>query len=159
MGVFVRKVSIVVSIRPISDSKPVSKYQDLPKKAGYVPVYIRVGNTPLEQINRDLARAFQEANARSIRGTMIQVIVSNEAFPEFPSKTPLPIPQELNHNARFSSESSSASSEEANNIIPKIRSFANKSISSESNSDESNSSEQLHDFAPAKPVAVSNNVV
>lgn len=138
MGASVRKVSIVVSIRPISDSKPVSKYQDLPKKAGYVPVYIRVGNTPLEQINRDLARAFQEANARSIRGTMIQ---------------------ELNHNARFSSESSSASSEEANNIIPKIRSFANKSISSESNSDESNSSEQLHDFAPAKPVAVSNNVV
>ncbi|XP_062534515.1 uncharacterized protein LOC134213206 isoform X1 [Armigeres subalbatus] len=123
-----------------SDSKPVSKYQDLPKKAGYVPVYIRVGNTPLEQINRDLARAFQEANARSIRGTMIQ---------------------ELNHNARFSSESSSISSEEANNIIPKIRSIDNRSISSESNSNssESNSSELLLDFVRAKPSAISNNVV
>lgn len=55
-----------------ADSKP-AKYQDLPKKDGYVPVYIRVGNTPLEQINRDLAAAFQAANARSIRGTMIQV--------------------------------------------------------------------------------------
>lgn len=70
-----KEVTIELLIRLISDSKPVSKYQDLPKKAGYVPVYIRVGNTPLEQINRDLARAFQEANARSIRGTMIQVIV------------------------------------------------------------------------------------
>lgn len=134
------EVTIELLIRLISDSKPVSKYQDLPKKAGYVPVYIRVGNTPLEQINRDLARAFQEANARSIRGTMIQ---------------------ELNHNARFSSESSSASSEEANSIIPKIRSLDNKSISSESNSNsnESNSSEQLHDFAPVKPAPGSNNVV
>ncbi|XP_065085073.1 uncharacterized protein LOC135707232 isoform X1 [Ochlerotatus camptorhynchus] len=121
-----------------SDSKP-AKYQDLPKKDGYVPVYIRVGNTPLEQINRDLAAAFQAANARSIRGTMIQ---------------------QLNRNARFSSESSSASSEEANNIIPKILNFNNQSSSeSNSNSIESNSSEQVHDFAPAKPAPVSNNVV
>ena len=56
----------------IPEANPL-KYQSLPKKDGYVPVYIRVGNTPLEQINRDLAAAFQESNARSIRGTVIQV--------------------------------------------------------------------------------------
>lgn len=38
-----------------------------------MPVYIRIGNTPLDQINRDLAAAFQKANARSVRGTLIQV--------------------------------------------------------------------------------------
>jgi len=32
----------------------------LPPKEGYVPVYIRLGNTPLNQINAELAAAFHE---------------------------------------------------------------------------------------------------
>lgn len=84
-----------------------------------MPVYIRVGNTPLEQINRELAAAFQESNARSIRGTLIQ---------------------QLNRNARFSSESSS---EEATSKIIKRLDPNYRHISSESFSNESNSSEQL----------------
>ncbi|XP_055540693.1 uncharacterized protein LOC129727177 isoform X1 [Wyeomyia smithii] len=128
-----------------SDAKPL-KYQSLPKKDGYVPVYIRVGNTPLEQINRDLAAAFQESNARSIRGTVIQ---------------------QLNRDARFSSESSS---EEAVNLIPKLLNPNYRSISdSFSNSNESNSSELLLNYIAslkpankttvAKTAVVSNNVI
>ncbi|XP_058452068.1 uncharacterized protein LOC131430854 [Malaya genurostris] len=123
-----------------SDTKPL-KYQSLPKKDGHVPVYIRVGNTPLEQINRDLAAAFQESNARSIRGTVIQ---------------------QLNRNARFSSESLSASSEEAANVIVKHLDPSYRSIS-DSLSDESNSSEfflhKILAIKPTKPVVVSNNAI
>lgn len=34
--------------------------QVLPPREGYVPVYIRVGDTPLEHINPSLAQAFHE---------------------------------------------------------------------------------------------------
>lgn len=37
---------------------PVPKKQTLPYRPGYVPVYIRNGDTPLEEINLDLAEAF-----------------------------------------------------------------------------------------------------
>lgn len=33
-------------------------YQVLPARPGYVPVYIRMGDEPLENINPDLAAAF-----------------------------------------------------------------------------------------------------
>ncbi|KAL9707433.1 hypothetical protein quinque_010951 [Culex quinquefasciatus] len=115
-----------------------AKYQDLPKKDGYVPVYIRIGNTPLDQINRDLAAAFQKANARSVRGTLIQ---------------------QLNRNARFSSESSSASSEETNHILKRLDPNYHSS-ESDPNTSESNSSEQLllNDIVPAvkTPVKAGN---
>lgn len=32
--------------------------EDISPKPGYIPVYIRNGNTPLEEINSDLAEAF-----------------------------------------------------------------------------------------------------
>lgn len=109
-----------------------AKYQDLPKKDGYVPVYIRVGNTPLDQINRDLAAAFQKANARSVRGTVIQ---------------------QLNQNARFSSESSS--SEESNHILKRLDPNYHSSSESDPNTSESNSSEFfLNLIAPKVPAKV-----
>ncbi|XP_055604148.1 uncharacterized protein LOC129760196, partial [Uranotaenia lowii] len=115
------------------------RYQDLPKKDGYVPVYIRVGNTPLEQINRDLAAAFQDSNARSIRGTLIQ---------------------QLNRNTRFSSESSSASSEEIGNIIAKgMRAHLRNQTDPNSSSNESNSSEQIgNEIASLKAALATNKV-
>lgn len=44
-------------------------YQFLPTREGYVPVYIRLGDTPLNEINPDLAIAFHEvgANARQLK--------------------------------------------------------------------------------------------
>nr|XP_033340718.1 uncharacterized protein LOC117228821 [Megalopta genalis] len=38
-------------------------YQTLPNIAGYIPVYIRHGNQPLEEINPQLAEAFHEKSA------------------------------------------------------------------------------------------------
>lgn len=38
-------------------------YQFLPTRDGYVPVYIRVGDTPLNEINPELAVAFHEVAA------------------------------------------------------------------------------------------------
>uniref|UniRef100_W8CC73 Secreted protein n=1 Tax=Ceratitis capitata TaxID=7213 RepID=W8CC73_CERCA len=38
-------------------------YQELPPRAGHVPVYIREGNQPLTEIHPGLAEAFHEANA------------------------------------------------------------------------------------------------
>lgn len=38
-------------------------YQFLPTRDGYVPVYIRVGETPLNEINPELAEAFHEVSA------------------------------------------------------------------------------------------------
>lgn len=35
-------------------------YQELPDKPGYVPVYIREGNTPLSEVNPKLVEAFHE---------------------------------------------------------------------------------------------------
>ncbi|KRT78886.1 hypothetical protein AMK59_8280 [Oryctes borbonicus] len=36
----------------------ISTYQEISPKPGYIPVFIRNGNTPLEDINLDLAEAF-----------------------------------------------------------------------------------------------------
>lgn len=44
-------------------------YQFLPTREGYVPVYIRMGDTPLNEINPELAVAFHEgfANGRQLK--------------------------------------------------------------------------------------------
>lgn len=45
-------------------------YQFLPTREGYVPVYIRMGDTPLNEINPDLAVAFHEmgfVNGRQLK--------------------------------------------------------------------------------------------
>lgn len=49
-----------------SDAMP---YQFLPTREGYVPVYIRMGDTPLNEINPDLAVAFHEGvvNGRQLK--------------------------------------------------------------------------------------------
>lgn len=44
------------------DAAPV--YQYLAPRAGYVPVYIRFGDTPLSDINPELDEAFHEGNIR-----------------------------------------------------------------------------------------------
>lgn len=48
------------------DSYP---YQLLPNREGYIPVYIRMGDTPLNDINPELAVAFHEVavNGRQLK--------------------------------------------------------------------------------------------
>lgn len=60
--------------------------QFLPPLPGYIPVYIRPGNTPLEDINLDLAEAFQSyafkqgrlSSARSLS----QILTENDVKDE-----------------------------------------------------------------------------
>ena len=58
----------------ILDSYP---YQFLPTRDGYVPVYIRVGDTPLNEINPELAVAFHEVAAVNGRQLKSDDEVSN----------------------------------------------------------------------------------
>ncbi|XP_047985042.1 uncharacterized protein LOC125225387 [Leguminivora glycinivorella] len=65
---------VVVEARP--------KWQFLPPVPGYVPVYIRTGDTPLEEINPDLAEAFHALPAGRSAGKEL------EAAPEMPEVAP-----------------------------------------------------------------------
>lgn len=67
-----------------SESAPVvESYQTLPHVPGYVPVYIRKGDTPLEEINLELAEAFrsheEKSNYHTALGTKLDYISSNTA--------------------------------------------------------------------------------
>lgn len=57
---------LFVDLYFIPDSFP---YQFLPTREGYVPVYIRLGDTPLNEINPELAVAFHEVavNGRQLK--------------------------------------------------------------------------------------------
>ncbi|XP_063838161.1 uncharacterized protein LOC135087248 [Ostrinia nubilalis] len=63
---------VVIEARP--------KWQFLPPVPGYVPVYIRAGDTPLEEINPDLAEAFHALPAGRSAGKQL------EASPEIPEQ-------------------------------------------------------------------------
>ncbi|KAM3967646.1 uncharacterized protein ACR2FA_011201 isoform 2-T2 [Aphomia sociella] len=62
------------------------KWQFLPPMPGYVPVYIRTGDTPLEEINPDLAEAFHALPAGRSVGKDL------EASPEIPEQADQPQP-------------------------------------------------------------------
>ncbi|XP_053622289.1 uncharacterized protein LOC128681949 [Plodia interpunctella] len=51
------------------------KWQFLPPVPGYVPVYIRTGDTPLEEINPDLAEAFHALPAGRSVGKHLEAAV------------------------------------------------------------------------------------
>jgi len=68
----------ILQVIKISDSVPV--YQFLPPREGYVPVYIRLGDTPLEEINPDLASAFHESNIHARNANdLLEEQMSNDA--------------------------------------------------------------------------------
>lgn len=67
----------------VAEARP--KWQFLPPVPGYVPVYIRAGDTPLEEINPDLAEAFHALPAGRSAGKHV------EASPEVPDQ---PQPEE-----------------------------------------------------------------
>ncbi|XP_022822089.1 uncharacterized protein LOC111353341 [Spodoptera litura] len=72
---------VVIEARP--------KWQVLPPMPGYVPVYIRPGDTPLEEINLDLAEAFHELPSGRSVGKQV------EASPEAPEQADQPQPDEV----------------------------------------------------------------
>ncbi|KPJ09376.1 hypothetical protein RR48_08827 [Papilio machaon] len=62
----------------IPEARP--KWQFLPQVPGYVPVYIRSGDTPLEEINPELAEAFHALPAGRSAGKLM------DAAPEIPDQ-------------------------------------------------------------------------
>nr|AOG12970.1 gustatory receptor [Eogystia hippophaecolus] len=68
----------------VCEARP--KWQFLPPVPGYVPVYIRKGDTPLEEINPDLAEAFHALPAGRSAGKQLN------ASPEFPEQADQPQP-------------------------------------------------------------------
>ncbi|XP_037806509.1 uncharacterized protein LOC119600394 [Lucilia sericata] len=48
-------------------------YQELPPKPGYVPVYIREGNTPLSQVNPKLVEAFHEYEVSNLPQLEVEI--------------------------------------------------------------------------------------
>ncbi|CAH2050110.1 unnamed protein product, partial [Iphiclides podalirius] len=70
---------VIVEARP--------KWQILPPVPGYVPVYIRAGDTPLEEINPDLAEAFHAMPVGRSAGKLL------EASPEIPEQADQPQPE------------------------------------------------------------------
>lgn len=58
--------------------------QSLPQKPGYIPVYIRYGDTPLEEINPGLAVAFREfgGEARNFREADDKEMLADEPAPD-----------------------------------------------------------------------------
>ncbi|XP_011255056.2 uncharacterized protein LOC105250586 [Camponotus floridanus] len=57
-----RAISLLVFLVPLIGYAYSSPLQYLPNIPGYVPVYIRYGDEPLEEINADLAEAFGETS-------------------------------------------------------------------------------------------------
>ncbi|XP_068626318.1 uncharacterized protein [Battus philenor] len=66
----------------IIEARP--KWQFLPPVPGYVPVYIRTGDMPLEEINPELAEAFHALPAGRSAGKLL------EAAPEIPEQEDQP---------------------------------------------------------------------
>jgi len=70
-------ISLILAVIQISESGPV--YQFLPPRDGYVPVYIRLGDTPLDEINPDLALAFHESNIQTRNANDLEEQMVNDA--------------------------------------------------------------------------------
>lgn len=55
------------------------KWQFLPPRDGYIPVYIRPGDTPLEEINPELAEAFHALPAGRSAGKLLDAEIPDQA--------------------------------------------------------------------------------
>lgn len=58
-------ICVIFAVYGVHYSDCIPVYQILPPREGYIPVYIRFGDTPLEDINPELALAFHEGGIRS----------------------------------------------------------------------------------------------
>ncbi|XP_059048040.1 uncharacterized protein LOC131843421 [Achroia grisella] len=78
-------VVLCVAFCVVIEARP--KWQILPPMPGYVPVYIRTGDTPLEEINPELAEAFHALPAGRSAGKDL------EASPDIPEQADQPQPE------------------------------------------------------------------
>uniref|UniRef100_A0A2M3ZES4 Putative secreted peptide n=1 Tax=Anopheles braziliensis TaxID=58242 RepID=A0A2M3ZES4_9DIPT len=74
---------VVVLMIHAGDAAP--RYQVLEPREGYVPVYIRVGDQPLADINPELAAAFQESVGRVSRSELAQALQADHGVADHSS--------------------------------------------------------------------------
>ncbi|CAH1957086.1 unnamed protein product [Acanthoscelides obtectus] len=67
-------VAAVVVILKSADCTPVPK-QNVSPGAGFIPVFIRVGDTPLENINPELAEAFEVYAIKNGRVQLVLILI------------------------------------------------------------------------------------
>lgn len=67
---------VVAMVIRAGDAAP--RYQVLEPRDGYVPVYIRVGDQPLADINPELAAAFHEPVARISRAELAEALQADQ---------------------------------------------------------------------------------
>ncbi|XP_045776638.1 uncharacterized protein LOC123875033 [Maniola jurtina] len=72
------------------------KWQYLPAVPGYVPVYIQNGDTPLEEINPDLAEAFHVFPAGRSVGKQVDAVPDTPELADQPQPDEVPEPTDSN---------------------------------------------------------------
>lgn len=70
------------------------KWQFLPEKPGYIPVYIRPGDTPLEEINPDLAEAFHALPAGRSAGKHLDASPDTPEIADQPQNDAPDVPED-----------------------------------------------------------------
>ncbi|XP_059618254.1 uncharacterized protein LOC132262834 [Phlebotomus argentipes] len=86
--------AVALTVLLVQSSDAALVYQVLPPREGYVPVYIRYGETPLDEINPNLADAFHEygISARKIKSGLDAQMMEDQpqeehsSTPEEPAK-------------------------------------------------------------------------
>uniref|UniRef100_A0A182R1A5 Uncharacterized protein n=1 Tax=Anopheles farauti TaxID=69004 RepID=A0A182R1A5_9DIPT len=69
---------LVIAALMIHAGDAAPRYQVLEPREGYVPVYIRIGDQPLADINPELAAAFREPVSRVSRAELAQALQADQ---------------------------------------------------------------------------------
>lgn len=86
-------VLLCVALFVVIEARP--KWQFLPSVPGYVPVYIQTGDTPLDQINPELAEAFHVLPAG--RSASKQIDASPEELADQKEDIPVSAEDSVDH--------------------------------------------------------------
>uniref|UniRef100_A0A6B2EKH9 Putative secreted protein n=1 Tax=Phlebotomus kandelakii TaxID=1109342 RepID=A0A6B2EKH9_9DIPT len=72
--------AVVLTVLLVQSSEAAPAYQVLPPREGYVPVYIRYGETPLYEINPSLAAAFNDygISGRNIKSELGEQMMGDQ---------------------------------------------------------------------------------
>ncbi|XP_023949032.2 uncharacterized protein LOC112053734 [Bicyclus anynana] len=88
------KFIVVVCVMCVVLIEARPKWQYLPAVPGYVPVYIRDGDTPLEEINPDLAEAFHAFPAGRSVAKQVDAVPETPELADQPQPDVIPEPTE-----------------------------------------------------------------
>ncbi|XP_059617417.1 uncharacterized protein LOC132262236 [Phlebotomus argentipes] len=106
----------VVLIVLLVQSEAVPAYQVLPPREGFVPVYIRYGETPLDEINPGLADAFHEygISARKIKSALDDEMMGDQPVQDNTS-------EESNDTSEEHAKASTASPPAGGEVVDEVK--------------------------------------